>query len=1249
MTKTNKKRTVFALSVLLVLVMAVTGIALAQNANITLSSDLSDSYYRNYKLEVPEANLAIGADDYTMDYVVTYPDGRTSSDAQVTLDVVGDYTVTYTKEVNSVPYEKVYDFYVNESLASYFTYGDNVYCEGEMEVPDYVDRSLYTDTLKGAKYTFTEEGATIRYDGIIDLYELGFKKEHITGHWDTPKPGEFIEFMITPDDNSVKEFNMLEIKLIDVHNPDNFILFDCWSADKTFSQNGVFIGMTSNAMFDSMGYDNLSISPNGANSGTSFYGQFGANRAFPCRLYLDPDSFVSAVYPKSVVHATLTLFDKMNDSAIVGYGNEWFGFTTGEVYLELTAKELLRPECSITIMSVGGHRLGTSLDEKTTISVLTGDLDGDGNYNDVDSLPYAVASPTSVYPVFDAVAYSTNGGVLSNLKTSVYYDNGGVFENVIIDGKTFKTDRAGDYYIEYSINSTYGTAKKTIQVECLPGYEAGDDPDYLLSSETTQLTVAGLGDIVRVYNGACVGGQGIWSVDTKLEYRVGSSAGWDELDIQGSSVKYFKADAPGEYRLTYTAVDMLGTEIVKTHTVSVDYDNAPRLSSPNVPTSVIKGRSINFPKATAQFINESGKQDVKVEVFVDGIDYTNDKYTVNGDFTVVYKATLVSDSSKFVEKSFNVKAIDVEDIEDEDEQIVAYLEEHFISSDMDVSVNDNDRIELSVQSAQDSSFTLVDYLLYNTFAINYDLKATTHGVAKVSINLQDIESSEYLLINLINNGGKTIVSTNKSVDGKMYNKAGEEIDANGVEGFVGKASVTLKATKLGSSEITKNYVVVTVNNTEIYVEIQKLQIANVNMSVGFIGVTDAETAFEIIKLNGAEFEKNGYPAQQFLGKYFDISDADEDSKKDFELRAEKNSLAFITDTDMASFTFINAIPVELFDVIINVSQELKANRFGAINVYLTDSVNADEVVKLSIVKIVVEDKGLCFAQFYLNDEMITGITGSFNGTSTSPFQLTYNKRERAVYDAMGLELSKIDTFLSGEAFNGFTSGKVYLKIELEGVTGLTDIKVSRIANQPLNYTMSEDGTAPQIIFSRSVSTSVYSALGIPHTVASAIAYDALSEVGSVKVLITGPGGSADKIYDGDIDKDYTFTPNKIGRYTMRYSVTDTAGNRMPQKSFFLFVQEEVEPTVTVANGPKSVYNVGDKYKIGAVTVSDDTDDECVVTIFVESPTMRQTSVSVDQEITFEKPGVYTLFYYVRDKYYNRSVVSYSILVVEKEA
>ena len=63
---------------------------------------------------------------------------------------------------------------------------------------------------------------------------------------------------------------------------------------------------------------------------------------------------------------------------------------------------------------------------------------------DENSLPYGVAGQNMTYPVFDAIAYNTVGGIQKNLVTQVFY--GDSMENVVITDGVFKTEKAGTYY-----------------------------------------------------------------------------------------------------------------------------------------------------------------------------------------------------------------------------------------------------------------------------------------------------------------------------------------------------------------------------------------------------------------------------------------------------------------------------------------------------------------------------------------------------------------------------------------------------------------------------------------------------------------------------------------------------------------------------------------------------------------------------------------------------------------------------------
>ncbi len=1081
---TNKRKSIITIAVAfcLIFVVVCAGIALATGNEIVVDGNILNSYARGTKLQIPTAKLTVGATDYVASHKVIYPDGRATTDPRATLDTIGSYKLIYTATDGNANYQKDFEFTVEDSFSSLFSYGDNVKNVVETSIPSYMGEK-YSGTREGIKFTATENDAVINYNGVIDLTKVGFSVEQMYWYqgreWDfnndgirdrahpqgVPRENEFIELLITPEDNSTKEFDSLEIKLTDIHDPNNFLRYDITAGDMKFSQpHQSFLGVTASDKFDSRGYDNLSLSGAGANMELSFYGQNGSSWSDSLKLYFDNETLECVGYPRTADHQTSVTFDKFQDSTVVGLGNEWFGFTTGEVYLEITVKNMLAKECSFMILGVGGHKMSTSPEDEIVISPITGDLNGDGDLYDVDNLPYAVAGPNNTYPVFDCVAYHTKGGILPSVQTRVFYGNNK--ENVAIHNGKFKTDRVGTYYIEYEVSSAYGSQTKELVINALSAYQAGDVPNFYLIDETTQVTESGIGDAVTVYDAVSENGIGIWSKDIKLEYRATPSATWTQKDILGSQVRYFVTDLPGEYRLTYTASDSLGTSFALEHVVNVSYDTVPRLFDVSMPTSIIKGRAFTFPMAQTQFISPEGEKAVNVQTFVGGVDYTGKAYTVNGDFTVVYRASLADDATKYVEKSYSVKAVDL-----------------------------------------------------------------TEGIPT---------------------GG-----------------TGEEFIAS--------------------------------------------------------------------------------QANAYLGKFFEISDVNNDSIPDFTTSVDKNYLIFTTSTNNASFSFINKISVDLFNVVMNVSEKLAENCFDSIDIYLTDSVNPAEQLKLSIVKIIKNDsKGnpIVYAQFFLNDEMIGKINGSFNGTSTSLFAISYNKLRNTFSDAKGEVLCTPDAYYNGMTYNGFSSGYVYMRVALSGVTAQTSVKLSEISMQPFNSKVNKDNVAPQLIYSKTMSTSTYTNVGVTQTISSAIGYDVLSEVQSVTMTLIGPKNNT--IYTGSIASEYVFTPDQIGKYTIRYTAIDTAGKRLPNKSFFIFVQEENAPTLTVATAPKSVYNVGDELTISGATVTDDSDTECVLTIYVETPSLSQIVVKEGDKYTFEKEGIYIINYYARDKYYNRTVVSYTIHVVAKE-
>ncbi len=1259
--KNKKRNSIFIFLCCILLACVCIGIAGAQGATITVNGEIKNSYARGDRLNLPTAKLSLGQNEYAMKSTLTYPDGRVSTDSKLILDVLGSYMLTYSVEVEGATYTKDYSFMAEDKFQSLFTYADNVYCEGEMEIPSYIDREQYVGRTQGVKFTFTESNATMRYNGIIDLREIGFASSQRTGELHRALPNEFIEFLITPDDNSTKEMERLDLKIIDVYDETNFIHIDMTAADKTMKYPYTsYTGVVAGDKYDSMGYHNLTLSTTGCNVGTSFYGQSGEKSAGSVRFYFDVDTLDYYVFPRTPEYRqTDVLFDKLDDTQTVGLGNEWFGFTTGEVYLELTATEVTQKESSIMILSVAGHELSSFAGGDTAISIVTGDIDGDGDVLDLDNLPYAVAGANNYYPVFDAIAYHPVGGVLSGLSTKVYY--GENRENVVITDGKFKTENVGTYYIEYSLDGAYGEAKKILPIQAKSAYDAQDVPDYILSSEL--VSSAGVGDRILLTWGQTVGGSGIWTQQVSVKHRSSYSQEWSDVSLDGSEEKFIIIEEPGEYVATFKGTDMVGTVIEKIHTINVSYDTVPRMSEVPVQTSAIKGYSLVFPKPVAKYIGEAGESEVKVEIFVGGEDYTNKPYIVDEDFTVIYKATLLSDDTKYTQKSYNVKAVDLADVpsaSNNDALFTQILASYFTSSELSgspdvvTSIANGKNIQFKT-SVNNANVRLNNSILFETFDITVS-PADYMNYGAIDLVLTDYKDiSENIVISLIKTSSNKLKLALNGQDVPLTIMSGgtaKPVTPNfaKVKFYVEKYFEEIEVSATEKRYEDRYRLIFTTGAYEFKVEVPEFENGTafngfsskrVFLDMALTNVT-GQASFKVEKICNTQYEPDNFISNIYLNKFIEISDVNDDQKADFTTLTTADNMIFSTNVDGASFNFVRKIPIDLFSVVFEASANRLDNTFDAISVYLTDSEKMDEVVKLSVLK--VEKNGIIYSQFCLNDKPIKAISGSLNGASSTPFEFTYRKSERAIYDALGIKLGEIDAFMNGVEFNGFTSGYVYMRMELEGVTGDTSVRLKTIAKQPFNANIVKDNTDALIMYSKDVSRNVYISQGSSYTVYSATAYDVLSEVRSLTVTVETPTRA--KIYNGEISSDKSFVFDTLGQYRITYTVEDSQNNSL-KSIFYVYVQEENAPTVNVSGAPKSVYYVGDKYKVGKATVTDDSDDECVLTIYIHTPTLRMNLVKQEQEITFTEPGYYTLNYYARDKFYNRTTITYGILVIEK--
>lgn len=148
------------------------------------------------------------------------------------------------------------------------------------------------------------------------------------------------------------------------------------------------------------------------------------------------------------------------------------------------------------------------------------------------------------------------------------------------------------------------------------------------------------------------------------------------------------------------------------------------------------------------------------------------------------------------------------------------------------------------------------------------------------------------------------------------------------------------------------------------------------------------------------------------------------------------STLFTTTQDKSGFEFVNALLADNFELKFNVDAD--NNAFTSFNVYLTDAENEKIQIKVSYEKagaiaiIRINDSADSFdlASSYENEVLMSLTFNSFVNTITTEYN-----------DSMILSVAKT---LQGEPFNGFPSGKVYLRCEFEGVTGSAGVDVKKI-------------------------------------------------------------------------------------------------------------------------------------------------------------------------------------------------------------
>lgn len=540
----------------------------------------------------------------------------------------------------------------------------------------------YNGTKDGVKITVHGEEAVVRFDGVIDAKEMN-------------RNVDMLEWIITPEEYDYKngrgvlEFvdTTIYVKFYDAMDPSISLTYQVTS----YGNNRAPVGIMANDSGSCLGYgfwrngagrsyavssfcgyasDSLpqivTNTPDPSGSATryvtnSMHFRYDENLntaySFPTEtIYVSHDGGYNELtysqYPfwrKYVDRGMINRYDgsvqseglwNFNDYKEKNRGDEFYGFPSGAIKMEISFKGLGKNDANLMILGIGGKKINDwyADDVETKIIVDT----GIAQEND---LPKVIAGANSAYPVFDAIGFNYVEGILSTPTVNVYYESK---ENSIpvING-SFPTRKSGKYYIEYTAlpYEKYGTpVTKTLVVQAVDFYDF--DVTYTVNPMFKQNVL--VGDKVNLYPGILNIPESqapFFTSDVEVYFN-----GRKVEQYKGDMTNYFVAEKAGVYTINYVYVDYAGAKsIAKTINVNCAVADKPVLEDVAIPTALLAGRKYQFPVP-------SSKDGADVKVLVNGTDYTYKSFTVpSNDFTVTYTATLGGQQTT---KTYDVKVLE---------------------------------------------------------------------------------------------------------------------------------------------------------------------------------------------------------------------------------------------------------------------------------------------------------------------------------------------------------------------------------------------------------------------------------------------------------------------------------------------------------------------------------------------------------------------------------------------------------------
>ena len=351
-------------------------------------------------------------------------------------------------------------------------------------------------------------------------------------------------------------------------------------------------------------------------------------------------------------------------------------------------------------------------------------------------------------------------------------------------------------------------------------------------------------------------------------------------------------------------------------------------------------------------------------------------------------------------------------------------------------------------------------------------------------------------------------------------------------------------------------------------------------------------------------------------------------------------LAVIPSSGDSDWIFANALLKN--EATVTVGTLAGKTNFGAFGFTFIDAANGRKITVTAAI-------GSAKVTFTHGDESYVLGSSVKNG---GKLKITYNNGKINVVcndsTAMSVPLTVYD---DGDAFDGFASDKVYIRVSTTGNKADSRYMVLSVNENTLSY-RNQDNSAPS--FGILGDYGGKQKINSEYVIRRGVCSDVFAPESSATLTVIAPDGSVMKdntgktLKDVPIDEEYVITLSQYGKYTVSYVVTEVnwVGNRN-KPNITITVADEEAPVIEFTGTVSDTADVGDVIVLPEYKVTDNlsSEDEISVRAFVINAQGRFIELTDGANaIRCEYAGKYTFIVYATDASGNSSSLTVEVNV-----